>query len=104
MDYIIQYYHSQLVSALKLLNSTTKPPTLLELHIDVLKKMHYGLASAIGTFAICVADASEESEMATFTRTDEKANEFKRKVYTNPIFVDALKEIIPFFEAKGILD
>uniref|UniRef100_A0A1L8DYN9 Putative ecdysteroid kinase n=1 Tax=Nyssomyia neivai TaxID=330878 RepID=A0A1L8DYN9_9DIPT len=104
LDYLVQYYHTNLVSSLKLLNSTTKPPTLLELQIEMLKKMYYGVSSVIGTFAICVADASDESEMETFMRTDEKATEFKMKVYTNPTYVNALKELVPFFEAKGLLD
>ncbi|XP_055688311.1 uncharacterized protein LOC129792918 [Lutzomyia longipalpis] len=104
MDYLVQYYHTNLVSSLKLLNSTTKPPTLLDLQIEMLRKMFFGVTTVLGTFAICVADASDESEMETFMRTDEKANEFKMKVYTNPRFVDALKELVPFFEAKGLLD
>ncbi|XP_059620938.1 uncharacterized protein LOC132264676 [Phlebotomus argentipes] len=104
MDHLVQYYHTQLVSAMKLLKSTTTPPTLLDLQIEMLRKMHYGVSSTIGTFAICVADGSDESEMETFTRTDEKATDFKRKVYTNPIFVDALKQLVPFFDAKGLLD
>uniref|UniRef100_A0A7G3AMN6 Putative secreted protein n=1 Tax=Lutzomyia longipalpis TaxID=7200 RepID=A0A7G3AMN6_LUTLO len=70
----------------------------------MLRKMFFGVTTVLGTFAICVADSSDESEMETFMRTDEKANEFKMKVYTNPRFVDALKELVPFFEAKGLLD
>ncbi|GAB0088769.1 hypothetical protein DMENIID0001_032330 [Sergentomyia squamirostris] len=104
MDYLIQYYHKNLVSSMELLKCTTKPLSLLDLQIDMLRKLPYGLSSTVGTFAICVAEASDESEMETFTRTDEKAVKYKKKLYTNPIYVDALKQLVPFFDAKGALD
>lgn len=41
-DYMIKYYHRELVKNLKLLKYSKAPPTLMDLHIAVLKKSFLG--------------------------------------------------------------
>lgn len=55
VDHVLQYYHQQLVSSLKKLGYSKRPPTLLQLQKDFLDVGIFGLLSAFGTFGIAVA-------------------------------------------------
>lgn len=104
VDHIIQFYHQELVANLRKLGYSKKPPTLLELQKDFLDVGLFGVSAAFGTFSIAVAPAGDDSEMDSFFKEGEAADNFKRRLYSNPIYVNALEDLVPFFEMKGFFE
>lgn len=104
VDHIIQFYHQQLVANLKKLGYSKKPPTLLSLQRDYLELGLFGVVVSFGTFTIAVAPPGEDADMANFMKEDETGNNFTRRLYSNPAYVEAMNDLIPYFEMKGFLD
>lgn len=104
IDHFLQFYHTHLVANLKRLGYQKPLPTLLQLHVDFLEKGFYGYDSAFGTFAIVVAEAGDDSNVEMFFMADEEGKKFRNRVYTNPIFVNAMEEIVPYFARKGYFE
>lgn len=104
VDHILHFYHQQLVASLKKLGYSAKVPTLLQLQKDFLELGLFGVSAALGTFAIAVAPGGEDSELESFMKNDESGNNFKKRVFSNPIFVKAMEDLVPYFEVKGYLE
>lgn len=100
MDTLIHYYHSQLVDHLQRLNYSGQVISLLELHRDFHDLGAYGLNSTYGT--LCAVVAPSDGDMSNLWGDDEESQSFRRKLFSNPLYVDALEQLIPYFERKGI--
>lgn len=88
---------------MKTLGYKKSPPKLLDLHKDFLDVSKYGLSTAFGTLSVALAPSGEDSDMSSFMKDDEASLNFMRKIYTNPSYVSAMDELVPYFEMKGIL-
>lgn len=104
VDQILQFYHQELVANLKKLGYSNKPPTLLQLQKDFLEVGNFGVVTAFGTFCVAVAPPGDDAEIDSFFRNDEVGDNFKRRLYSNPAYVKAIEDLVPFFEMKGLLD
>lgn len=104
IDHFLQFYHTHLVRNLKSLGYKKPLPTLLQLQVDFLEKGYFGFNSAFGTFAIVVADGGDDADMENFMKDDEVGRNFKRRIFSNPIFVSAMEEVVPYFARKGYFE
>lgn len=104
IDYILQFYHKELLANLKKLSYKKKPPTLLELQKDFLALGSLGWGTAFGTLAVVVAPPNDEADINTFLADTEKAQTFKRNLYSNPLYREAMEAWIPYFERKGYFE
>lgn len=107
-DYMIQFYHKHLAKNLRKLGYKKRIPTLLDLQMDFLDSGAYGIFTMMSVLPVVRAPPSEDSSLDNLTdqSSDQpsKAMEMKRRVYANPIFIDALEELIPHFERKGYFE
>lgn len=104
IDYIISYYHKELVGNLKQLGYKKKPPTLMQLQKDFLATGHFGLGTATGTFPIAVAPSGDDSDINSFVSDSDTAKNFKLRLYSNPIYRDGMEQLVPYFERKGYFE
>lgn len=105
-DYMIQFYHKQLVKNLQKLGYAKPIPSLLDLQMDFLDSGAYGIFTMMSVLPVVRAPPSEDSNLENLTDMSEqgKAMEVKRRIYANPIYIDALEELIPHFERKGYFE
>lgn len=104
IDYIISFYQRELSSNMKKLGAKTAPPTLLQLQKDFLATGQFGLGTAFGTLSIAVAPASDISDINSLLPDSPDAKAFKRNMYGNPTYREAMEELIPHFERKGYFE
>lgn len=102
-DHFIQFYHAQLVACLQKLNFQGNPPTLLALQMDCLATGAYGLEIAFGIFAVALAERSNESEMKNLFEDSAEGHRFRKRLYSNPRYVEAMEQLVPYFYNKGYL-
>lgn len=100
VDQILHYYHAQLVANLKKLGYKQKLPTLLQFQKDFLELGLFGLTSTLGVFAIAVCPPGEDADLANFMK---EGDTFTQRVFNNPAYVQAMEDLIPFFELKGYI-
>lgn len=124
-DELVQYYHSVLVEALRKFNYHQRIPTLQELHIDFVTTMFYGKMLKLSfsyhfiiqndVFILAFMSASlvqplflnencEDADIEALHGNDERAVRFKHLMYTNKQVQANLRNLLPIFERKGILD
>lgn len=105
VDEIIHYYHQQLVANLQKLGYEEKRiPKLLDLQKDFLNLGLYGVVTAFGTFAVMVAPGGDDSDLETIWTKEEAGVQLKRRMYSNPIYVKAMEELLPVFHRKGYFE
>lgn len=47
---------------------------------------------------------NKDADIELLMGTDERASNFKRQLYKNPMVQEVLKKMLPKFETKGVLD
>lgn len=102
IDQVIHFYHSELVKNLRKLNFTGRIPELTELHRDFQELGPFGLNSSYGTLCAVVAPTGKNADMNSLLGDDEESREFRRTLFSNPLYVEALEQLIPYFERKGL--
>lgn len=126
-DDFIEFYHSELSSALKKLNYDKHIPTLPEFHIDLIDKGFFGESGAfsfsilvfVSNFSILISfkacsclmiilfvvkyDSPEEISMETLMM-EGGSPEMLKRVYQNDCYKKALQLWLPFFNKRGFLD
>lgn len=100
IDHFIHVYFKALVVNLNLLGYTGYVPSLAQLHKEFQDIAAYALNSTYGTLCAVVAPAG--SDMNILLSDDEESHEMRRRLFSNPLYVAALEELIPYFERKGL--
>lgn len=103
-DTLIHHYHTHLVHTLKKLNYKKQIPSLIELHIDILKRGVFGLMNCFGIMSAVLLEPGNDCKMENMLNSDDAALKFKQRMFTNPRFIEHLQRLLPFFEKKGILN
>lgn len=104
LDHILQYYHGELVNNLRILGYKRDMPTLLQLQKDFLATGLFGVGTAMGTLPIVLAPQSEEAGVEMFVSDSEASQNFKRSMYSNPLYRAAMEDLVPYFERKGYFE
>lgn len=103
IDHFLCFYHQELCSNLELLGYLETIPTLMELHRDFHDLGAYGLNAAYGTLcAVLAPPGLEEADMDSLLGDDDQSRQFRRKLFSNPLYVEALEQLIPYFARKGV--
>ncbi|CAD7091896.1 unnamed protein product [Hermetia illucens] len=100
-DFMIKYYYRELVKNLKLLKYPKAPPTLIDLHVALVKKCYFGISVSTGVMPMALLDPNENANMENFVKDDETGSQFKQDMYLNPRLIRACESIFPFLENKG---
>jgi len=102
-DTIIHYYHENLVKSLQELGYTKPIPTLLELQVDLLQRGYLGVMASISVLPITLLEDCEDADISNMLNEGDAGINLKRKLYTNPSYVEIIEMLFENFEKKGIL-
>lgn len=103
-DYMIKYYHDNLIENLSILKYPKQSPTLADLHISLLRNRGWAKSSTFGILAIVLLEHTENANLDNFIKSDEEGVNFKNHLYSNPRYVKCLNEILPWLENRGMLE
>lgn len=104
MDNLLDYYYGELNQAMLILNCKTKAPTITELKEELRTKGVLAVIFVSQDLALIKADPSLNVEINTFTDETLEAEETRKKIYSIKEYTEDLQLLLPFFEAKGLLD
>ncbi|KAH8247193.1 hypothetical protein KR038_000010 [Drosophila bunnanda] len=102
-DLFIQIYHQRLTECLQLLNYSKRIPTLRDLHVMMIRYGTWGMFTATGVMVATLMPSDKESNIEQFTAEGPEAEAHRYKTYTNSYYVKAMRQLLPFFDRKGIL-
>ncbi|CAD7091880.1 unnamed protein product [Hermetia illucens] len=104
-DELVQYYYVMLAENLRSLEYKGKIPSLKEFWIDFMDTSFYGFVSACLMKPYMInEDAAADADMAALLQENERADNFKKAVYSNERVHRYLKKLLPIFGRKGLLD
>ncbi|XP_020811597.1 uncharacterized protein LOC110186672 [Drosophila serrata] len=103
-DHFIQIYHNRLTECLQLLNYSKRIPTLRDLHVMMIRRGSWGIFTATGVMVATLMPSDKDSNMGNMMGEGPEAEAHRYKTYTNPYYVKAMRQLLPFFHRKGILD
>ncbi|KAH8335517.1 hypothetical protein KR074_004517 [Drosophila pseudoananassae] len=103
-DHFIQIYHEHLSEYLKLLNYSKPVPTLRDVHEMMIKGSSWGYVTATGVLVAVLLPSDKDSNMDKMLSPGPEADAFRHRTFTNPLYVKAMKQLLPFFDRRGVLD
>lgn len=103
-DYLIKYYHSELVNNLKMLNYVKPIPTLEELFIDILEKGLISVHCLTSILFVNKLNSEKEITMDQLFNGGKETGELMKLIYQNENYAAACKKWLPFLDRRGFLD
>ncbi|XP_055695949.1 uncharacterized protein LOC129797409 [Lutzomyia longipalpis] len=100
---ILAIYHATLTEYLNRLGCLGKPPSLLELNMEVLKRGAMELLWAVGFLPFLCLDFTKIDMEAIVDPSPEVMGNMRRMMYKNEEIVKILREVLPDLLYKGIL-
>uniref|UniRef100_A0A1Y9IVY6 CHK kinase-like domain-containing protein n=1 Tax=Anopheles minimus TaxID=112268 RepID=A0A1Y9IVY6_9DIPT len=104
MNYMIEYYHEQLVESLTFLGYSGKVPLLKELHSDITAHQLFGLMICFSILPICLMEKTDDASMDLMLDQGDAGTAFKLKMYNNPAYVKQMEQILNYFYDMGVMD
>ncbi|KAH8232670.1 hypothetical protein KR032_011421 [Drosophila birchii] len=103
-DLFIQIYHERLTECLQLLNYSKRIPTLRDLHVMMLRDGFWGPHTATGVMVVALMPSDKDSNIEKMMDGGVEAEAYRYKTFTNRYYVKAMRQLLPFFDRKGILE
>ncbi|XP_037892959.1 uncharacterized protein LOC119639574 [Glossina fuscipes] len=103
-DYLISYYHQNLVKHLQLLNYPHKLPTLKGIHMQLLKCSIWGVTTTCGIMAAVLLDPIENANLDNFLSENDVAAAFKMQMFSNPRYRKHAETLLPWLYYRGALE
>uniref|UniRef100_A0A1I8NPT7 CHK kinase-like domain-containing protein n=1 Tax=Stomoxys calcitrans TaxID=35570 RepID=A0A1I8NPT7_STOCA len=105
-DNFIAMYHKRLVECLKVLGYKKPIPTLRSLHQDMYNKnsSFYAFFACTNHLPIILLPSDKDSSMHNFSRNDEVGEQLRMRTYTNPTFIEVIKDVYTFYVQRGLFN
>jgi len=104
-EYFVEFYHKNLITTLTTLHySMEKIPTLGSLYNDLKERGFYGAMLMIDALPTIKLDGKEFTDDNFFNPNSAENDKFKKILFENPIYLNILQHLLPFFEKRGYLD
>ncbi|KAH8267605.1 hypothetical protein KR018_000671 [Drosophila ironensis] len=103
-EHLIAHYFRIFVDTLRKLQYQSPIPSLHQFHQQLLQKKFYAAHVSLSVFPIQRNVETENADFNALMETNQRALNFKKACYTNPISQRVLRELVPVFEAEGLLD
>lgn len=104
LDNLIEFYHDELVRALRTLKCSTKAPTLAEFKAEFKRKGVLMSVFASLDRALAKADSSLNLELDSLCTETPEGEEIREKLFSVNEYVQDLQLLLPFLESRGYLD
>lgn len=86
------FYHEELVAALKSIGYIKKPPTLLDVNLELLKHGKVTVALWINFYPFTFIDWSTMKIEDMMGEDSERSREFKKNLYNSPILQKLIRQ------------
>lgn len=105
-DNFVAVYHRRLLECLKALNYQKPWPKLRDLQKDILDQRHsfYAFFAVFNHMPAILMPTDKDSNIHNFSRSDEFGKNLRLKMYSNPYYVEAAKDLFQFFHRRGIFN
>ncbi|KAG4075458.1 hypothetical protein HA402_015111 [Bradysia odoriphaga] len=103
-DELVQFYHSELYRMLTSLRYKKHIPTLHEFHVQFIENSFYAFISALLVQPIHINENCEDADLIALFGTGEKAARYRHTVFSNPKVHRNIKQLLPIFDRKGLLN
>ncbi|XP_034664625.1 uncharacterized protein LOC117898992 [Drosophila subobscura] len=103
-DHFIRIYHDRLTECLKLLKYSNPIPSLRDIQMQMLKHGFWGPFTANGVMVVVLFPSDKDSNMDKLMGAGPEADALREKSFKNPYYADAMRQLLPFFDNKGLLD
>ncbi|KAH8417163.1 hypothetical protein KR222_005482 [Zaprionus bogoriensis] len=105
-DKLVRIYWTRLIECLKLLKYQKKLPTLSELQMSMYKgnNTFYAFMAIFNHLPTILFPNDEKTNHLDGMEETKKGEQFRDKLYSNPLFANAMSEIYPFFYNRGIFN
>ncbi|XP_075145279.1 uncharacterized protein LOC142220176 [Haematobia irritans] len=105
-DEFVAMYHKRLVECLKVLGYKKPIPTLRSIHQDMYDKNNsfYAFFACTNHLPLILLPSDKDTNMHNFTRPDEVGERLRMNAYTNPTFVEVIKEVFTFYHHRGLFN
>ncbi|XP_017845582.1 uncharacterized protein LOC108602073 [Drosophila busckii] len=101
-DYLVRYYFDHLIENLKLLQYHRPLPKLRSLHASLFRNGLAAFMVVSKVLPVVMLDKPENGANAELYQNDDA--KIKAAMYTNPKYVQAMTEILPWMDNRGLLD
>ncbi|KAH8232277.1 hypothetical protein KR032_003285 [Drosophila birchii] len=128
-DYLIRWYHENLIEHAKLLKYNGAVPSLNELHAILIKHPAFGkfdkgniiykiiihflfyiflyflaAGTVISTLTVCLQETDENFNTEAFFTENEESEAFRMKLFNNERYRAHIERIMPWLNRRGLLD
>lgn len=103
-DYLIKWYYDKLIENLTLLEYRSEFPKLIDIHLALYEHGMWAIMTVVGIMGAALLDPTDQACMDNFFKSDEIGDKFKMAVYGNKRYIDAMNQLLPWMDCRGILD
>lgn len=104
-DFFLQFYHQKLIEAMQKLKVKSEGPSLKSFHMQILKNSYILTKTLLGILPVILMDKSDALSIEDLLNDNkEKMAEVEKKMFTNSRYVHRIRQFLPFFYYRGMLD
>uniref|UniRef100_A0A182JZK9 CHK kinase-like domain-containing protein n=1 Tax=Anopheles christyi TaxID=43041 RepID=A0A182JZK9_9DIPT len=99
----LRYYQERLVYNLLLLGYGKPLPTLQQLHVDFNDRLSAAIKTTVIDLPYVLVETTEDASQEAAIVQTEAGQRFQQLLFENDRFKEQLKELLPYFRARGLL-
>uniref|UniRef100_A0A0A1XJI5 Hemoglobin subunit alpha-A n=2 Tax=Zeugodacus cucurbitae TaxID=28588 RepID=A0A0A1XJI5_ZEUCU len=103
-NYLIKFYHENLVKNLTLLKYPKKLPTLKEIHCSIIKYGIWGLSTVFGVMAAALLEPNKDANIDSFISDSDDGDRFRTLMFFNPRYRKHLEIVMPWMSNLGVFE
>ncbi|XP_017874661.1 PREDICTED: uncharacterized protein LOC108621704 [Drosophila arizonae] len=103
-DYLIRYYHENLIENVQLLKYTGFVPNLKELQIILHKHPIHAAGTVIGPLSLCLRDPIEELDTDLIDKDGSAIDALCDQLYSSETYKKHFELLMPWINRRGLLD
>ncbi|XP_033232393.1 uncharacterized protein [Drosophila pseudoobscura] len=103
-DYLIRWYHQNLVEHAKLLKYSGFVPTLKELHFILIQHPIFAVGTVVSTLSICLNKADDNFTPEAIFGDNPESDVLRSELMSNERYRANVERIMPWLNRRGLLD
>ncbi|KAH8363283.1 hypothetical protein KR084_007764 [Drosophila pseudotakahashii] len=103
-DYLIRWYHQNLVEHAKLLKYNGFVPSLKEMHIILLEHPTFAVTTMLTTLTICLNKTDDNFSPNDFMAESKEAETMRSAMFSNERYRANIERVMPWLNRRGLLD
>ena len=104
IDYLLKFYHQNLVESLKMYKYDGLIPSYLDIQIDFLKNLVVGLIFVMILIPLRLVEDTASADLVGLLGDSDEAKSFRRLIVSHPGYEARMEFLLDYFDRKGVLD